>query len=61
MAEKQKIIYSLRAMEKLVAMGYIPIGTLPNPTKPEFMCWIFEVTPEFQRDVDIVLGGISHG
>lgn len=61
MIEKQKIIYSLRAMERLVAMGHNPVSTMPNPTKPEFLCWIFEVTPEFQHDVDVVLGGMANG
>lgn len=61
MNEKRKIIYSIHAMERLVAMGHVPAATMPNPKKPEFLCWIFEVTPEFQRDVDIVLGGASNG
>jgi hypothetical protein len=30
---KNKIIYSKRIMTKLVEAGYIPKGTMPNPTK----------------------------
>ena len=56
-----KIIYSLKVATKLIALGHQPVGTMANPMKPEFTCWIFEVTPEFQGDLDKVLGGVSHG
>ena len=59
--QKLKTIYSLRVMEQLAVLGYTPIASMPNPKDEKFLCWIFEVTPEFERDVDLVLGGISHG
>jgi len=31
-----KIIYSKRIMELLVAAGNIPLKSIPNPYKPEF-------------------------
>ncbi len=51
-----KIIYSKRLMETLVSMGDIPLQSMPNPYKPEFQCWIFEVTDKFQKDMDKILG-----
>lgn len=61
MNEKRKIIYSIHVMEELVARGHVPVATMPNPKKPEFLCWIFEVSPELQEDLDLVLGGKYHG
>jgi hypothetical protein len=28
-------------------MGFRPVETIPNPLKPEFICWAFEDTKEF--------------
>lgn len=55
-----KIIYSKRIMELLVAAGNIPLQSMANPYKPEFQCWIFEVTDKFQKDMDKILGGSKH-
>ena len=44
---KTEIIYSLRVMEILVKMGYIPIATLPNPKNSKYNCWVFELTEAF--------------
>lgn len=43
-------------MEKLVAMGHLPLKSMPNPYKPEFQCWIFKITDKFQHDINIILG-----
>lgn len=51
-----KIIYTRKIAMKLVEMGNVPAGTMPNPSKPEFLCWIFNVTPKFERDLQTVLG-----
>ena len=51
-----KIIYSKRIMEALVEMGNLPLKSMPNPYKPEFQCWIFEVNDKFQKDLDRILG-----
>ena len=56
-----KIIYSLKVVAQLVAMGYQPVASMPNPKKPDFLCWIFEVTPEFQRALDKIFGGEHYG
>ncbi len=50
-----KIIYSKRVMEALVEHGVFPLKTMPNPYKPEFMCWIFQTTKEFQKIFEEVM------
>ena len=44
---KTKLIYSKRICEQLMLMGFRPIETIPNPLKPEFICWVFEWTDAF--------------
>ena len=56
-----KIIYSKRIMEQLLELGFRPIDTMPNPTKPELMCWAFAWTEEFDAALSIVLGGARNG
>lgn len=51
-----KIIYSLKVMRQLVEAGFFPVATLPNPKKPEYNCWVFEVSEEFQKELDRILG-----
>ena len=53
-----KIIYTRKIAMKLIEMGNIPVGTTQNPSKPEFLCWIFSDTPKFQGDLGRVLGKI---
>jgi len=55
MANTNKIIYTRRIAMKLIEMGNIPSGTTPNPSKPEFLCWIFPVTSKFERDLQSIL------
>lgn len=55
MANTNKIIYTRRIAMKLIEMGNIPSGTTPNPSKPEFLCWIFPVTAKFERDLQTIL------
>lgn len=50
-----KIIYTRKIAMKLVEMGNIPAGTMPNPSKPEFLCWMFTINPKFERDLQTVL------
>lgn len=54
---KNKIIYSKRIMTQLLEMGFRPIDTFPNPTNPQFMCWAFEWTDEFDAALCQVLSG----
>lgn len=55
-----KIIYTRKIAMKLIEMGNIPVGTTPNPSKPEFLCWIFPITPKFQMDLARVLATQSN-
>ena len=56
---KKQIIYSLKVMRQLLERGFVPEQTIPNPIKPQFNCWIFEVTEDLQTALDEVLGGGS--
>ena len=62
---KTKIIYSKNVCEQLMLMGFRPIETIPNPIKPEFVCWAFVETEEFNKTLDIILtnykGGARNG
>lgn len=53
-----KIIYTRKIAMKLIEMGNIPVGTTQNPSKPEFLCWIFSDTSKLQSDLARVLGKI---
>lgn len=52
---KEKIIYSKKVCEQLIGMGFRPIDTFPNPLKPEFMCWAFDWTDEFDTVLSEIL------
>ena len=58
---KKQIIYSLKVMRQLLERGFAPEQTIPNPVKPQFNCWVFEVTEELQKALDEVLGGLRNG
>ena len=58
---KTKLIYSKRICEQLMLMGFRPVETIPNPLKPEFICWAFEETEEFNKAISLLLGGIRDG
>lgn len=53
---ENKIIYTRHIALKLIERGNVPAGTMPNPSKPEFMCWIFAKTPKFERDFENIVG-----
>ena len=55
MPNTNKIIYTRRIAMKLIEMGNIPIGTTPNPSKPEFLTWIFAVNNKFEKDLQSIL------
>ena len=56
METRNKIIYTRRIAMPLIEMGNVPVGTMPNPSKPEFLGWIFAKTQKFERDLPTVLG-----
>ena len=56
---KQKIIYSMKVMQQLVEMGFLPTATLPNPKDTKYNCWVFDWTEEFDKALCVVLKGAS--
>ena len=56
-ANANKIIYSLRVHLELTKRNIYPVATTPNPWKPNFMCWIYEKTPELDEALTAILGG----
>ena len=59
MPTAKKIIYSLRVYLELQRLGFQPLSTMPNPNKPNLMCWVFDKTPEFVVALDKILEGQS--
>lgn len=55
MPNANKIIYSLRVYIALKERGIEPITTTQNPNKPNFLCWIYERTPELLDALDEIL------
>lgn len=55
MPNVNKIIYTRRIAMKLIEMGNVPVGTTQNPSKPEFLCWIFQVNNKFEKDLQTIL------
>lgn len=58
---QRKIIYSMRVMLALVQRGHVPEATMPNPQNTKYNCWVFAETPEFQKDLDQILGPVKRG
>jgi hypothetical protein len=54
-----KIIYSLKVMTTLVEMGFFPVHEMPNPKNPEYTCWVFERSEEFDIALQRVLGPLE--
>lgn len=52
---KNKIIYTRKIAMQLIEMGHVPVGTMPNPSKSEFLCWIFANNKKFEEDLSTVL------
>ena len=56
--EQTKIIFSKKVLLQLMEMGFRPIETMQNPTDPHYLCWVFARTDEFNKALDVVLGGM---
>ena len=57
MEQKSKIIYSLKIMKQLLEKGIFPLETKNNPTNPEYLCWIYEITDELVVALDEIFEG----
>ena len=49
------VIYKLKIAMALMKKGYKPFQTMPNPANSNFICWIFEKTPELVKDFELLL------
>lgn len=57
-----KVIYSLRLHIALQELGFMCLTEMKNPQKPRLNCWVYEMTPEFQKALDSLLeGGSDNG
>lgn len=56
-----KVIYSMRVMLQLKERGFEPLATMPNPTRNQFNCWIFERSEDFDNALNEILGGSPNG
>ena len=56
MEQITKIIYARWVCERLLEMGFRPIETIDNPIKPEFKCWVFARTTDFEQALGEILG-----
>ena len=54
-----KIIYSSKIAGQLCRKGFKVIGTQPNPKKPWLDCFLFEITPEFSKALDVIMSNIN--
>lgn len=54
-----KIIYSMRIMLGLVERGFCPVQTIPNPKNSKYNCWLFEQSPDFQKNLDELMEGTA--
>ena len=61
MEQSKQIIYSAKIMTQLVERGFYPEQTIPNPRFPQYDCWVFDLTPEFQSVLSSLLGGKGNG
>ena len=56
MTKRTQAVYKQWIAAKLHMLGHKMIGTLPNPKKPEYEMYIFEVNETFFEDLDKILG-----
>lgn len=54
-----KIIYSSKIAGQLCRKGFKVINTQPNPKKPWLDCFLFEMTPEFSKALDVIMNNIN--
>lgn len=54
---KCKIIYSLKLHIALQQRGFQPETEMKNPVNTRYNCWVYKITPEFQKVLDELLAG----
>ena len=50
-----KTIFSLRVRQELKKYGFEPLLEKDNALKPEFKCWVYERTEEFDNILSIIM------
>lgn len=50
-------VYNMKFAIELKKMGHFVALELPNPKKPEFICWVFEVDDTLKSDLEALKGG----
>ena len=49
MENKYQIVYSRKITKQLMKQGFVFEKRVQNPDFPEFDCWLFENTEDFQK------------
>lgn len=52
-----KIVYSLQMHIELQRQGFQYITEMKNPKNQRFNCWVYEITPAFQKAFDALIEG----
>lgn len=52
---KLKVIFTMSIALELKSRGHKVIDIMPNPNKPEFNCWIFEIDETFIADLEDIV------
>lgn len=50
-------VYNMKYAIELKKRGHFVALELPNPKKPEFICWVFEVDDTLMADFEALKGG----
>lgn len=53
---KIKVIFTMSLALELKKLGHKVVEIMPNPNKPEFNCWAFEVDETFIADLEELKG-----
>lgn len=57
----RQIVYSKRVMTELLVRGFSPIMEVPNPTYPQYNCWIYERSEDFDAVFADLIRGSGNG
>jgi len=54
-------IYNMKYAIELQKKGHQVVAQMPNPKKPEFICWVFQVDETLHSDLEALKGGSRNG
>lgn len=55
MTDQNKIIYTRSIATRLIEKGNKPLYDMKNPSRPEFLCWVFALNPKFEKDLEEIM------